>query len=420
MHKLYPRPAHVAATRACALGVVLLASVEARAADTDAVKWTFGGFGTAAVSHSDNRQADFSSSVLKATGAGHTDAWSPHVDSRLGAQLGVTVNKQWSGVVQVIAEQQLDRSYRPIVEWANVKYQATPDLSVRLGRIALPVFLAADYRKIGYAYPWARTPVEVYGAIPISNSDGIDVSYRWRANGIKFVSQAFAGGTTLDLLDDNEVKARKLTGVSTTAERGALSGRISAFSSEVTIDLAEYLFDGLRQFGPRGESLADRYEVERKRFNALTLGATYDPGNWFAMAEIGRFTTHSFFGKSITVYSSAGYRFGAFTPYIAFAGAKARSPTRDPGLPLDGLPPALAASAAQLNEGLNYLLMSVPAQTTASAGVRWDVRRNIALKLQYDRVRPGEHSRGTLFNVQPGFSARPRVNLASAVLDFVF
>ncbi|MCE3602863.1 hypothetical protein LXA47_04510 [Massilia sp. P8910] len=420
MLKFYPRPAQALVTHACALSVVLLAGGDARAADPDAFGWTFGGFGTAAVSHSDNRQADYSSSVLKATGAGYTDAWSPHVDSRLGAQLGVTVNKQWSGVVQVITEQRLDRSYRPIVEWANIKYQATPDLAVRVGRIGLPIFLAADYRKIGYAYPWARTPVEVYGAIPISNSDGIDISYRWRANGIKFVSQAVAGGTTLPLLNDDEVKSRKLTGISTTAERGALSGRISAFSSEVTINLAEYLFDGLRRFGPRGESLARQYEIKRKRFNALTLGATYDPGNWFAMAEIGRFTTHSFFGKSVTVYSSAGYRFGAFTPYVAFAGAKAKSPTHDPGLALDGLPPQLAAPAAQLNDGLNYLLMSVPAQHTLSAGVRWDVRRNIALKLQYDRVRPSERSRGTLFNVQPGFGARPRVNLASAVLDFVF
>ena len=56
-------------------------------------------------------------------------------------------------MLQVVSEQRLDRSYRPIVEWANIKYQATPDLSLRFGRIALPMFLAADYRKIGYAYP---------------------------------------------------------------------------------------------------------------------------------------------------------------------------------------------------------------------------------------------------------------------------
>lgn len=342
------------------------------------------------------------------------------MDSRLGAQLGVTLDKQWYGVVQVIAEQRLDHSYRPLVEWANVKYQATPDLSLRLGRIALPIFLAADYRKIGYAYPWARTPGEVYGALSISSSDGIDASYRWQAAGLRLLTQAFVGGTDLDLYQGYTVKARKLTGVSTTADRGAFSSRISAFSSQVSIDLADELFDGFKQFGPAGEALARQYGVQRKRFNALTVGASYDPGHWFLMAELGRFNSHSFLGKTITGYASAGYRIGTFTPYLAYAASHARSPTRDPGLALDGLPPPLAAPAGQLNAGLNYLLMSVPVQDTVSAGVRWDARRNVALKLQYDRVRPGERSRGTLVNVQPGFGARTRVNLASAVLDFVF
>lgn len=419
MTKPDPRPAPVL-PRACTLAALLLAGGPAYAADPDAFAWTFGGFGTAAVSYSDNRQADFASSVLKATGAGYSDAWSPHVDSRLGAQLGVTVNKQWSGVVQVITEQRLDRSYRPMVEWANLKYQATPDLSLRVGRIALPIFLAADYRKIGYAYPWARTPGEVYGALSISSSDGVDASYRWQAAGFKLLTQGFVGGTDLDLYQGYTVKARKLTGVSTTAERGAFSSRISAFSSKVSINLADDLFDGFNQFGPQGQALARQYGVQRKRFNALTVGASYDPGNWFVMAELGRFNSHSFLGKSITGYASAGYRIGAFTPYLAYAASHARSPTRDPGLALDGLPPPLAAPAGQLNAGLNYLLMSVPVQNTVSAGVRWDARRNVALKLQFDRVRVGEGSRGTQINVQPGFGARPNVNLASAVLDFVF
>ncbi|NHZ93493.1 hypothetical protein F2P45_31490 [Massilia sp. CCM 8733] len=422
MTKPDPRTTDVVVARACIPAALLAALLAggAHAADPDSLAWTFGGFGTAAVSYSDNRQADFGSSVLKASGAGYSDAWSPHVDSRLGAQLGVTVNKQWSGVVQVITEQRLDRSYRPLVEWANVKYQATPDLSLRVGRIALPIFLAADYRKIGYAYPWARTPGEVYGALSISSSDGVDASYRWKAGGLKLLTQAFVGGTRLDLYQGYTVKARKLTGVSTTADRGAFSSRVSAFSSEVSIDLADQLFDGFNQFGPPGQALARQYGVQRKRFNALTIGAGYDPGNWFVMAEVGRFNSHSFLGKTLTGYAGAGYRVGAFTPYLSYAASHAKSPTRDRGLALDRLPPPLAAPAAQLNAGLNYLLMSVPVQNTVSAGVRWEARRNVALKLQYDRLRPGEHSRGTLLNVQPGFGARPRVNLASAVLDFVF
>ena len=148
------------ALTACALAIVLAAAGGARAADDDTgPSWTFGGFGTVGVSHSSTREADYTSSSFKSYGAGHTRSWSFDVDSRLGAQLSVNMDKQWSAVVQVISEQNLENNYRPSVEWAYVKYQATPDLSLRVGRIALPLFLAADYRKAAYAYPWARTPV---------------------------------------------------------------------------------------------------------------------------------------------------------------------------------------------------------------------------------------------------------------------
>ena len=78
--------------------------------------------------------------------------------------------------VLLISEQRLDNTYRPRVEWANLKYQVTPELALRVGRIALPMFLTADYRKVGYAYPWVRPPVEGYGSLPISSSDGVDAT----------------------------------------------------------------------------------------------------------------------------------------------------------------------------------------------------------------------------------------------------
>jgi hypothetical protein len=67
-----------------------------------------------------------------------TRRWSTDVDSRLGAQLDATLARHWSAVLQVVGEQGLDNSYRPRVEWANIKYQATPELALRVGRIALP------------------------------------------------------------------------------------------------------------------------------------------------------------------------------------------------------------------------------------------------------------------------------------------
>ena len=66
--------------------------------------WKLSGFGTLGVVHSNSREADFSSSILRASGAGVSGSWSPNVDSRLGAQLDVSQGA-WSGVLQVISEQ---------------------------------------------------------------------------------------------------------------------------------------------------------------------------------------------------------------------------------------------------------------------------------------------------------------------------
>lgn len=382
--------------------------------------WTFSGFGSAGVVHSDYRQADFTSSVLKGEGAGGSRAWTAGLDSRIGGQLGVKFDNRWSGVVQMVVEQRFDLSYTPVVEWANVKYQATPDLALRAGRIALPIFLAADYRKIGYAYPWVRTPVEVYGGVPITNSDGADLSYRWQWAGIKHATQLFAGRTKVELTDITSVKAHGIFGLTHTAEMGPTTVRVSAFTSHVDTDIARPLFDGFRQFGPAGVAIADRFDVIDKRYTIVAGGVNYDPGQWFLMAEGGTTNGHSFLSKSSGVYVSSGYRAGDFTPYLAYSRVDSHAPANTPALPLTGLPPPYAAAAAQLNGGLATLLKTIANQTSVSAGVRWDLRADMALKVQYDRVMPRDGSRGTLINLQPGFESGRAVHVTSAVLDFVF
>ena len=392
----------------------------AQAADDAEPSWTFGGFGSAGVVHSDYRQADYTSSVLKGEGAGGSRAWTAGLDSRIGAQVGVKLNARWSGVVQMVVEQRYDLSYKPEVEWANVKYQATPDLALRVGRIALPIFLAADYRKIGYAYPWVRTPVEVYGGVPITNSDGADLSWRWQHAGIKHVTQAFVGRTKVELTDVTSVKAHSIYGLTHTAEMGATTVRFSAFTSHVDTDIARPLFDGFRQFGPTGIAIADRYDVIDKRYTIIAGGVNYDPGKWFFMAEGGTTNGHSFLAKSSGLYLSSGYRAGEFTPYLSYSRVDSHAPGTTPAIPLTGLPPPYAAAAAQLNGGLGLLLKTIANQTSVSAGLRWDLRADMALKVQYDRVMPREDSRGTLINLQPGFQSGQAVHVTSAVLDFVF
>lgn len=408
--------------RTLTFSLTLLACAAAQAGDGEgaAPRWTFGGYGTLGLVHSNDSQSDFTANVLNPGNAGASHEWSATVDSRVGVQLGLNLDSRWSAVLQVLSERTLQSGYAPQVEWANVKYQATPDLSLRVGRIALPLFLAGDYRKAGYALPWVRPPVEVYGAIPISNSDGVDASYRWSAAGFNNVTQVFFGHTDILVAPHTHAVARAMTGLSNTTTCGALTVRASAMRSELTVGLARELFDGLRQFGPQGAALAERYDVDAKRSDVVSLGASYDPGAWFLMGEVGRMNARSYLGDKTAAYISGGYRYGDLTPFVAYAVSRTNTPTRIAGLDLGGQPPQLAGAGLLLNAGLNQVLATIPQQRSITAGVRWDLRANYALKLQYDRYTPRDGSNGTFINVQPGFQSGHSIGVVSASVDFVF
>ena len=94
----------------------------------------FSGFGTLGATYSDERKADYVTTIFQPNGVGFTRPWSVTPDSKLGGQVDAIFNDQWSAVVQVIAKHHHDNSFTPQVEWANVKYQITPELSVRAGR----------------------------------------------------------------------------------------------------------------------------------------------------------------------------------------------------------------------------------------------------------------------------------------------
>jgi opacity protein-like surface antigen len=403
-----------------ALVAMVLYAAGARAADPKTPMFSFSGFGTLGMVHSSEDKADFRSSIYKPNGAGHTRAWSADVDSLIGGQVTANFTPQLSTVLQVIAEQNYDNTYRPHVEWANVKYQITPDFSVRAGRIILPSFLSSETRKVSYTYPWVRPPLEVYGLVPSTNSDGLDVSYRLHFGDWANTVQINLGRTAVRIPDNaGTVTAKRFWGITNTGEHGPLTVRITFQKADVTVPAVNSLFDAFRQFGPQGVAIADKYDSNDEPFSFLGIGASYDPGKWFVTTEWGQSESDSALGKRSAWYASGGYRFGKFTPYVTYAHAEADN-LSDPGLEVSALPPPLAGPASGLNAGLNAILRGKPVQNTVSVGTRWDFMKNAALKLQYDHTRIGAGSNGTLTNIQPGFQTGGRVNVFSASIDFVF
>jgi len=406
-----------------AIAVVLAMSplaAPARAPSADTPSLSIDGFGTLGMVRSDEGQADFTSSTVAPEGAGHSGEWSAKVDSRVGLQLTANLTPRLSGVLQFIAEQRYDDSYRPTLEWANLKFDITPDLSVRAGRIVLPTFLASEYRKVGYANPWVRPPQEVYGLVPVTSTDGVDLSYRFRVDRFTNTVRAIYGRRDVKFPDGIEVKARGGLTVADTLEFGSTTLFAQYSRARLTIASVRPLFNAFRQFGPTGQAIAGRYDVDDTAIETASLGARYDPGDWFVMAEYARTYSRSFLGDNRGWYVTGGYRFGAVTPYVTLARVQAHGNTSDPGLPLAGLPPPLAGQAAGLNAALNALLGAAARQRSLSLGARWDFMRNAALKVQYDHLDLDAGSPGVLSNVQPGFRPGGSVSLFSVALDFVF
>lgn len=405
------------------LVLVLMATLHASgaaAADEDTPLFSFGGFGTLGVVHSSEDQADLTSTIFKPDGAGHSQSWSADVDSLIGAQATVNPTSRLSAVVQVIAEQNYDDSHTPHVEWASIKYQFTPDLSVRAGRSVVPTFLFSEARKVGYAFPWVRPPLEVYGLNPLTNADGLDVSYRLHFGELANTVQANAGRKNLHLADDGVAsELRDMWGISNTVEYGALTLHLVYQRFFGTVPTANAFFDNFREFGEPGAAIADEYDANHKLVTTVGIGASYDPGKWFVMAEWGRNNTHSFLGKNTAWYVSGGHRLGSFTPFVNYSQARTNN-LSDPGLNPATAPPFLVESVMELNAALNEILRTRTVQDTVSIGGRWDFMRNAAFKVQWDHTRVGAGSSGQLINTQPGFEPGGRFTVFSASVDFVF
>jgi hypothetical protein len=347
------------------------------------------------------------------------------VDSLVAAQVGARITAQLSAVLQAVSEQNADTSFTPHVEWAYLKYQFTPDFSVRVGRTALDVFLLTDSRNIGFAYPWVRPPIELYNLVSVTNSDGIDSSYRFAvgdgsntlAASIGHAHYRYPISSSQTTVGSDVTEEIVLVD---TFQRGAATLRFNYGQAHLTFPTFDPLFDAFREFGPQGVGIADRYDVDDRILTFYGLSAAYEPGPWFLMAEMGRIDSHSVLGEATGWYVSGGHRFKRITPYATYAQTRPNSKTRDPGLDVSALPPSQAAAAAALNTELNAALGSIASQRTFSLGARLDVTSSIDLKLQCDHTKLGADSQGWLTNLQPGFLPGSSLTLISATLDFVF
>jgi hypothetical protein len=409
-------------------------------ADAGETGWTspalaFRGFGTVGVVRSDQDHADVVSNVfLQPNGAGGTDRWSAAVDSKIGGQMGMQFQPPWSAVIQVVAKHHYDNSWTPEIEWANLRYQPTDALSVRMGRTVAPIFMYSDTANVGYANPWIRGPQEIYAMVPITHLDGMDMSWGASLGRISNTVQVSFGRNRFDAVDDTEITGKNVWIVSNTAEYGSLTLRVAYLAVDLTFDAPSLdgLTDGLSGLGDtligsgftaagtRARALGRRYALDATPLEIFNAGLRFTPGNWLLLTEWARISDAGVLPRTDAWYALGGYAFGTVMPYVAAAEVNARSPSQAV-VPLAGLPVGLAGAAQALNAGLaSALTLAAPAQTSLTLGLRWDLRDNAALKVEYQHVRLDDRSPGRFGNLQAGWQPGGDADLVSLAVDFVF
>lgn len=417
-----------------ALSILVVLPAAGRA-EEDSSMFSFKGFGTLGVVHSSEEEADYRGNVFQPNGAGRTRDWDFGVDSKLGGQVSAQFTDKLSGIVQLVAQHQFDNSWRPLLEWANLKYQITDELSVRGGRIVLPSQLVSDSRFVGYAQPWIRPPQEVYFVSSITNSDGADITYQSTIGDATNTAQAFAG-TSDAKLSSGRVQAQPAWGLNDTVEINSWTLRAAFISLNIDLEIDSFdpLLGGLDQVGDAADALgfpvagaqahalADDYDTSDLDIRIYTIGANYDPGAWFAMAEYVHFDGDGFLLDSDAGYITAGVRIDKFTPYVTYAQLKTDEAST-PVIDTTGMPAVLAGGADALAGGLSQSLAGFTnSQKSYSVGVRWDFSRSADLKIQYDRLTLEDGSSGRLGNASPDFAPQDgdHVDVFSAGIDFVF
>ncbi|PCJ13152.1 MAG: hypothetical protein COB04_16860 [Gammaproteobacteria bacterium] len=372
-------------------------------------------------------------------------------DSILGIQMTFKVNDKLDAVAQLTAE--ATNGYDVNAEWAYLSYQATDNWKIRVGRLRVPFYTASEYLDVGYAYPWARPPLEIYSAIPFTSYNGIDTFYNFNVSGFDITLQAvhgieeFSNATgTFDTVmsgayfnvNYNDFSFRlgrtyaSING-SFQADIGGSLGlpdsiseedftafltgspldptTVSAIIAAVSADPLLSGFVGQLQADPvAGAALFEIFSLTKFDVEYSDIGLTYDNGRLLVLAEAtdldyGDVDLTRIYAGNVTV----GYRFNEWLPYAGVS----RTYTTDEADFTKSFGPLIASSL----ESIGFAPLE---QTTYSTGLRWDVKQGVSVKAQWDHITNLAGTQGLLTGSEIGAIPDNGINIYSLVIDAVF
>lgn len=350
--------------------------------------------------------------------------WRADGDSVLGLQLRWPASDTLEAVWQLQASDELVRNFRPSTQWLYLGWQFSPSWRLRLGRQPLPLLLASENTKVGYAHTAVRPMPTVYSLNGAYPTDALTLSWTAPAWGGNLLLDLATGRNTLTLTRGRiDVKSSHMAALRWQREHLALRLGVADFRFNIEDSGLARELDALSQTGSVcgncAAKLSDRAPARDIQGALLTLALVWTPGPYEFTGEFTRRGGNSVFSPEASGwYVQLARRQGDWTPYGAVG--ETRFHERALGLQArPGTPPAVQNSLDLLDRSLQ----SPFDRRILLAGLRWDFAEGMALKLQAERwsaLRDRSTPRGGDISLAPGQNWDGRVQLLSASLDFVF
>ena len=339
---------------------------------------------------------------------------SSEYDSVVGLQLKYDLNDQINLVTQmyVAAENTPETRYTPKVNWAYIDYKFNDDWTLRTGRFAFSTYLWSEHVHVGAAYPWAHLPPEIYGQLGgLYSVNGVALLYKhafgdWLLRVQPSFDEENLNGSQVNnlkqlavSLSNDDLTLRMGSGVADVNLDPMLKASVTANIDRVLTNKFGYSPTQIDQYNA---SLQSSVRLNKRRGEYSDVGFIYDDSHWFAAGELAALRFSGFVRDYNAGYASVGYHFGKWLPYVLYSRYKEINLDELDEIPAPGN--VIFRKLVHLDE------------RTMSVGTRYQLKDNVCLKFQADRVSGFKGNFRSGFFLPPPSSASTPSTLKSAYI----
>lgn len=268
-------------------------------------------------------------------------------DTTIGLQIKTELNNKSEFVIQLVSRGA--REYQTDIDWAYFNYSIDQEFSIQAGRKRLPLYFYSDFFDLGVAYHWIRPPSDNY-TWQITNYNGVSLYYESEFNGWDMLLNVYFGR-------EDDTDNDLLTFLANNNPVNETWKNIIGFVTELSNENYELRFTVMSSQLDREVNNLQIAEDVAQLFYGFSVN--YHQQALSLLSEVNRYERSTDDISVSTYMVSATYKIDNYTPHITYS---------------------------KLQQSINTT-GGDELHDTFSLGLRYDLNKSTALKIQYDNTK---------------------------------